>query len=205
MPRFPKSLSGALALVVAASAPTMAQRLQPQGGVAWGRTLPVEAYHAVANGQGFQSASQGMVFFALERPGSALGIRLDGFYTKNPGNDSLNAALTTALGQTTTEQAKLIGANLDVTYTFRLGPGLRPYVLGGLGLHHVAIAVTSGSATSNNSATKPALNVGAGMSYRIGPVAPFLEARYVAVAAVPGFPRTTFVPIVLGLGFGGGR
>ena len=125
MPPFPKSANVVFVLAVAASATARAQSLQPQGGVAWGRTVPVGAYHATANGQGFQSASQGMALVALERRGSALAIRLDGVYSKNPGNDSLDAALTTALGQPTTEQVKLLGANLDLTYALPLGRGPR--------------------------------------------------------------------------------
>jgi hypothetical protein len=31
----------------------------------------------------------------------------------------------------------------------------------------------------------------------------FVEARYVDVSAVSGFPRTTFIPITAGVRFGG--
>jgi opacity protein-like surface antigen len=205
MPRSlrPANIALVLVLALAASAPAAAQSYRPQGGVAWGRALPVGDYHAMANGQGFGSASQGMALVALQKRGSAFGIRLDAVYTKNPGNDSLNAALTTALGQATTEQVKLLGANLDLTYALRSGRGPRPYVLAGLGLYHVTIAVTSGGSTANDAATKPAWNLGAGMSYAFGPIAPFFEARYVAVSALSGYPRTTFIPFVLGVRFSG--
>jgi opacity protein-like surface antigen len=205
MPRSVTTATAILALALAVSAAAAAQSVRAEGGAAWGRTVPVGDYHAVPNGQGFQGGAQGMVLLAFGKRGSPFGIRLDGVYTKNAGNDSLDAALTTALGQTTTEHVTLVGANLDATYMLRPGRGLSPYVIGGFGLYHITIAVISGDSTANDSATKPAWDLGAGLSYALGSVAPFLEIRYVAAAAVSGFPRTTFVPIVLGLRFGGGR
>ena len=203
MPRAPRPAGAVLVLALAASAPAMAQGFRPQAGVAWGRTVPVGDYHAAANGEGFDGAAQGMLLVAIARPGSAFGLRLDGVYTRTAANDSLDAHLTTALGQATTEQLKLLGANLDVTYALRSGRGPRPYLLGGLGLYHVTIAVTSGDSATNDAATKAAWNLGAGLGYGLGPVTPFLEVRYVGMAALSGFPRTTFVPVVLGIRFGG--
>ncbi len=51
--------------------------------------------------------------------------------------------------------------------------------------------------------TKLAWNLGGGLVYGLRGVALFLEARYVNVAAVPGFPRTTFLPITAGVRLGG--
>src|ERR1051325_9090836 len=48
-----------------------------------------------------------------------------------------------------------------------------------------------------------AWNVGGGVAFALRGVTLFFEARYVNVAAVSGFPRTTFLPFTTGIRFGG--
>jgi opacity protein-like surface antigen len=143
-----------------------------------------------------------MALVTFTRPGSPLGLRVDATYGTNGANDVLKGDLTTRLGQPTDETTKLLGANLDVTYASRSTARAKPYLLGGLGMYHVTISVTSGDSTTENSETKLAWNLGAGVSFRLGGGAAFLELRYVNLAAVSGFPRTTFLPIIAGLRFG---
>jgi opacity protein-like surface antigen len=143
-----------------------------------------------------------MALVTFTRPGSPFGFRLDATYGTNGANDVLKGDLTTRLGQPTDETTKLLGANLDVTFASQSTARAKPYLLGGLGMYHVTISVTSGDSTTDNSETKLAWNLGAGISYRFGGVAAFLEARYVNPAAVSGFPRTTFLPIIAGVRFG---
>ena len=76
-------------------------------------------------------------------------------------------------------------------------------MLGRTGLYHVPIPVPSGGSPATDAATNPAWNLGAGVGYTVGPVAPFLEIRYVAAGALRGYPRTMFIPVVLGIRFGG--
>ena len=198
-----RAVRALLLLSLTVTATGAAQGVRAQLGVATGRTIPIGDYHAAASGEGFTSAWQGMAFVALQVHGWPLGFRVDGTYCKNGANDQLKADLTTRLGQPTDEKTKLFGGNLDLTYAFRSPSRVKPYLLGGVGMYHVTIAVTSGSVTTKNAATKFAWNLGGGTSYRLGGVAVFLEVRYINVAAVSGFHRTTFLPIAVGIRSGG--
>jgi opacity protein-like surface antigen len=182
--------------------PLAAQGIRAQFGMALARAMPTGDYHAIANGEGFDAAWQGMALLALSRSGSHLGLRLDGTAGTNGANDQLASDLTAQLGQPSDEETKLLGANLDLTYTFRPSARFSPYLLGGLGMYHVTVSATSGGATSDTAETKLAWNLGGGLSYGVGAVTPFLEARYVSVASVAGFPRTTLFPISLGVRVG---
>jgi len=61
--------------------------------------------------------------------------------------------------------------------------------------------VTSGGATASNSKTKVA-GTWVGILYRVRGAELFLEARYIDVASVSGFPKTTFLPIAAGIRLG---
>lgn len=185
------------ALVPAASAP--AQGLGVQFGAAGGRTVPVGDYFADARGEGFNAGWVGVGFVALTLPGRPFGLLVSVAYSTNGANDQLKSDLATAIGLPADEQASLLGVNVDLTYAFSLGRHVRPYVLAGVGLYHATISVTSGNSTADNPATKPAWNLGGGLLYQIGVVAPFLEVRFVHVAALSGFPSTTFFPITAGI------
>jgi opacity protein-like surface antigen len=204
MTRTTITAAGTLALALALGAPAVAaQRLRPALGVAGSRTLPVGDYHATANGEGFNAGWQGLVLAALTFPRRRFGLRLDATYGVNRANGRLEADLAASLGQPATERTKLLGADLDATYAVGRAARATPYVLGGLGLYRVTVSATSGGLTADNSATRFAWNLGAGVSYAVGRIAAFLEARYVAVAAVSGFPQTTFFPLTLGVRSGG--
>jgi opacity protein-like surface antigen len=191
-----KAAGSLVVLFLVATATGMPQAIRPQFGVATGLTVPVGDYRA-----GFSRALQGMALVAFTLPGSRLGFRVDATYGTNGANDRLKAELTNRLGQPTDEKTKLLGGNLDLTYAFRSAARAKPYLLGGLGVYHVTISVTSGDSTVDNAETKLAWNLGAGVSYRLGGVDAFLEARYINLAAVSGFPRTTFFPIIAGVRF----
>jgi opacity protein-like surface antigen len=184
-------------VVAAVSAP--AQGIHVQAGYGGSRTVPVGDYFADARGEGFDAGWQGIAFVALALPRRPYGLRVDAVVGTNSANDQLKADLTTAIGQPATEETSLFGANIDLTYAFSLGSHVRPYALAGVGVYHVTISVTTDSGTVDNRATEPAWNLGGGLSYPIRAVAPFLEARYVHVSAVSGFPSMTFVPITVGI------
>ena len=192
------AMGGVVVAALGAPATAAAQGLRPQFGVAAGVGLPTGDYHA-----GFNGASQGMALVAVKLPAWPVGLRADATYGTNGANDQLKAALTAAFGQPADEKTKLLGANVDLTYPSGSAARIRPYLLGGIGVYHVTISVTSGGATADNSETKFAWNLGGGMIYRVGDAALFLEARYLNVAAVSGLPRTTFFPITAGVRFGG--
>jgi opacity protein-like surface antigen len=195
--------------VVAASLVTVstaAQGVHPRFGLGAGLTVPVGDYHATSGGQGFNSAWQGLALLAFKLPSLPVGFRVDVTYGANSANDRLKSDLTTALGQPTDEKTKLVGASVDLTYQSSSPGRVKPYAIAGLGLYHTTISVSNSDSTTDNSATKLAWNLGGGLVYALRGgrgAALFLEARYVNVAAVPGFPRTTFLPITAGVRFGG--
>lgn len=180
-----------------------AQGVRPQFGLGVGATFPIGDYHADANGDGFNPGWQGMALVDFRLPNSGVGIRVDGSYGQNSANDKLNADLTTVVGQPTTAKTKLLGGNVDLTYQFRSSSPVKLYVLGGVGVYNVRLSVTSNGVTADTSETKFAWNAGAGFTYGLGGVALFLEARYFDVAKVFNVAKTSFVPIVAGVRFGG--
>jgi len=187
-------------LVVTATA--SAQGIRPQLGVAAGVTVPTGDYHAAASGEGFNTALQAMALVAFKPPTWPVGFRVDATYGTNAANDHLKADLADSLGHPADEKAKLLGANVDLTYLFGSTSRVQPYLLGGIGVYHMTISVTSGGSTADNSETRFAWNLGGGIGLRVRGTALFLEARYIDVGAVSGFPRTTFLPITAGIRFG---
>jgi len=196
-------VAGAFAVAsLVATATLAAQGLRPRFGVAAGMAVPTGAYHSAASGEGFNSGWQGTALVTLTVPGWPVGLRMDGTYSTHGANDQLKADLTASIGQPTDEKTKLFGVNVDATYPSGSTSRVQPYALGGMGAYHVTISVTSGGSTSDNSATRFAWNLGGGVRYRMRGTTLFLEARYVDVTAVAGFPKTTFLPITAGIRFG---
>jgi len=174
-----------------------------QFGVGAGLTIPTGDFHADASGDGFKVGWQGMALVDIRPSKGPIGIRVDATYGENSGNDKLNADLTALVGAPTTAKTKLLGANADVTYHFRPAGAMRGYLLGGIGVYNVKLAVTSGNTTADSSETKFTWNVGLGFAYGAGAAALFVEARYVALASAFGGVKTTFIPIAAGVRFGG--
>lgn len=196
-------LAGTVAAASLLAATVGAQSNAPRFGVGTGLAMPVGDYHSAANGEGFNTALEAMALVALKPRFLPAFVRLDITYDANSGNDQLNGNLTTAFGKPAREEAKLVGANVDLVYAPASNARLQAYLLGGIGVYHTTITVTAGDSTANDAATKLAWNLGGGVSYGLGAVALFFEARYVNVAAVTGFPRATVLPITTGLRFGG--
>ena len=180
-----------------------AQGLHPQFGVGGGLLAPVGDYHSTADGQGFNTAWQALALLSFRLPGLPVGFRVDATYGANSANDRLKAELSSRFGQATDEKTKLAGASVNVTYPLSSSARVKPYVIGGVGLYHTTIAVSTSDSTASDAATKLAWNLGAGVDFGLRGVALFFEARYVNVAAVSGFPRTTFLPFTAGIRFGG--
>src|SRR6266480_1238376 len=159
-----------------------------------------------------RSAASALVVVALAwatgaaqglRPQFGVGMRVDASYSANSANEQLKGDLTSAVGQPSDEKTTLLGASLNVTYPASLAARVKPFVIGGIGLYHTTISTTIGTSTTQESATKLAWNLGGGVVYSVGGVVLFLEARYVNVAAVSGFPRVTCLPLTAGVRFGG--
>ena len=180
-----------------------AQGVHPRFGLGGGLTAPVGDYHSTAGGQGFSAAWHGLALLAFKLPALPVGFRIDVTYGANSANDSLKAQLTTQLGEPTDEKTKLAGVSVNVTYSASSSAPVRPYAIGGVGLYHTTISTSTSASTADRAATKLAWNLGGGLAFGLRGVTLFFEARYVNVAAVAGFPRTTFLPFTTGIRFGG--
>ena len=196
----PKRACVVVATVVFATT-AAAQGSKVQFGFGAGRAIPTGDYHATGSGEGFNAAWTGMAFVAV-KVSPRLSLRLDGTSGGHSANDVLKGNLTTALDTPTDATTKLVGASVDLTYSLAAGARPRPYVLGGLGMYHVTIAVTSADSSTDNGETNFAWNVGAGLEYRVSRTTLFVEGRYVNAGAVSGFPGTTVFPIIAGVRFG---
>jgi len=190
--------NAARAVVVAslAAVSVAAQGVHPQFGLGGGLTAPVGDYHSTAGGQGFSTAWHALALLAFKLPVLPVGIRVDVSYGSNGANNTLKDSLTNRVGAPTDEKTKLAGASVNLTYQSSSAARVKPYAIGGVGVS------TSGS-TTDRAATKLAWNLGGGLTVALRGVALFFEARYVNVAAVSGFPRTTFLPFTTGIRFGG--
>src|SRR5207302_10495247 len=82
-------------------------------------------------------------------------------------------------------------------------PVVKPYLLAGGGVYNLKIKATSGSATIDTSETKFTWDFGGGATFGAGPASFFAEIRYVSIQESGG--STKFVPITVGVTFGGGK
>jgi opacity protein-like surface antigen len=192
------------ALVASLTAGTVAaQAVHPQLGLGGGLLAPVGDYRGTASGQGFNTAWHGLALLAFKLPVLPVGFRIDAMYGANGANDRLKTDLSNRLGSPTDEETKLAGASVNLTYQSSSPATVKPYAIGGVGVYHTTISVTTSDSTASNAATKLAWNLGGGLLFGLRGVTLFFEARYVNVAAVSGFPRTTFLPFTAGVRFGG--
>ena len=192
-----------LASMFAASA-AAGQGARVQFGVGASLTVPLGDFHADASGDGFKAGWQGLALVDVQPLKSPVGFRVDFDYGENSSNDKFNADLSAVVGAPTTAKVKLLGGTADVTYHFKASSGgMAGYLLGGLGVYNIKLAVTSGGVTADSSETKFSWNVGAGLSFAVGSAAVFFESRYVDVAKSFGAAKTPFIPITAGVRFGG--
>lgn len=129
-------------------------------------------------------------------PMSPVGVRVDGLYGQTSHKD---IGTTPVTGNT-----KLIGGIANLVYNIPVpAPVVRPYLLAGGGVYHVQIKATAGSTTIDTSETKFTWDFGGGAKFGAGPASFFAEIRYVSIQESGG--ATKFVPITVGVMFGGGK
>jgi opacity protein-like surface antigen len=139
----------------------------------------------------------------VQAAANAIGVRFEGSYSQNSANDQLKAQLSAAVGSPTDAKVKILGGSVDLTYAFQSSSPAKAYLLAGIGMYNFKLAVSSGNATVDTSKTKFTWNGGAGLSYRLGGAALFLEARYFDMASPFGGSDIKYVPIIAGVRFGG--
>jgi hypothetical protein len=116
-------------------------------------------------------------------PMTGLGVRVDGMYSQTTHAEGFLSGSTT-----------LSGGSADLVY--RIGAPAVPvkfYFLAGVGYYNVDLGVGSESDVGYNG--------GAGLTFGLGGMNLFAEARYVGVMT-SGTSDMTFFPITLGLAFG---
>ncbi len=196
--------AGALVLASLVATAAAAQGARTQFGAGASLTFPIGDFHADANGDGFKMGWQGIALLEVRPRGSPVGFRVDGTYGENSSNDKFNADVSAIVGAPTTAKFKQLGGTANVVYHFRPSSGgMAGYLISGIGVYSVKLAVTSGSTTADTSETKFVWNFGLGLTYAVGGAALFFEARYVDVAKSFGAAKTTFIPFTAGVRFGG--
>ncbi len=181
-----RGLITGLALVMGV-APLSAQKVS--FGVGGGLLAPLSDYKDSDN-LGWQAGAN------VSFPVGPVAIRVDGYLGETSHKDVSGVKVTGA--------SKPTGANADIVYTFKVEGDVKPYVLGGLGVCNLKVnAQPQGfpQLAIDTSVTKFSYNGGAGIDFRLGSVGLFVEARYVSVSTEGS--ATQFVPVTLGLKFGG--
>lgn len=167
-------LAVAALLITTAARPANAQA-RGYIGFGAGLSIPTGAF-----GDSFDTGWLGQVVAGITSANGMLGGRVDGQYLRNEAKGSLG-------------KAKLIGANFDIVWTPGKRPAkLHPYLLGGVGFYN----------NDGANQTKFAYNLGGGLQIHLGGSASlFTEARWISIQTSPA--KTNFIPIVVGLRFGG--
>lgn len=176
MRRFSLAVLAVAALLVAASSAS-AQGIR--WGVGAGLLMPIGDY-GDADKMGFIGGFGG----TYSMPGG-IGIRGELSYgqTSHDGGVSGNT--------------KIIGGMASLVYALGATPGMRPYLMGGLGMYNVKIDVggTSGSES------KIGFGFGGGLSFPMGAGGSrmFVETKYTSISTSGS--SLTFLPIVVGISF----
>jgi Outer membrane protein beta-barrel domain len=154
--------------------------------VGGGVSLPVGAL-ADTQDPGFN----GMLGLALGAPELPIGIRFDGLYNRFP-------APKTDAAQPVSNPYRLRVMALLGNLIYALpGSSVKTYVVAGGGVYNTRLDV-AGSKSEND----PGLNAGAGLTFRLGPIASFVEARYHYIRRQPeNGGLIHFVPVTVGLLF----
>jgi opacity protein-like surface antigen len=141
---------------------------------------------------GEKTGWHGLVRVDFSIPLSPVGIRVDGLY----GQTSHKAPFD---GD---GNSKGIGGLASLVWNIPVpAPIVKPYVLAGGGFFNLKTTVPSQSIDSSES--KFAYGLGAGVRIGAGPVNFFAEGRYVSVQTSDG--STKFIPLTVGVLFGGGK
>ena len=179
---------GAVILATVGAAPAMAQgaKFSVGGGV----TLPLGDFGDVAN-TGFH----GLAAVGFQPANLPVGFQIDGMYNRFGLDDAFT------LGDDVNSQIIQGTANVVYTFTTAEESTFHPYLIGGVGLYNFKFTgddVPDG--TESN--TDFGINAGAGFDFQAGSVGLFVEGRFHNVFTED--ESTNFIPITVGIRFGGG-
>jgi hypothetical protein len=152
-------------------------------GIGGGASIPVGTLSDTQ-----KSGFNGMAVLALGGADLPIGIRIDAIYNSFP-RDSKSAA-TNSYG------FRVAGALGNLVYAFP-GTNAKTYLIAGGGLYNTKFDLAGAKAENHGG-----LNAGAGFTFRVGPIASFIESRYHFISRKPSNGGVIhFVPITLGLLF----
>ena len=169
----------AVAFALCAAMPLRAQVVEPSEGFRFGlgvgATMPLGDYASLD-----KTGLNLLGVFETPFSNSPLYLRLDGLYSST-AHDGTNGS------------TGILGANASVLYHFSApNAQARPYILGGLGIYNVDPGA--------DSQTKLGYAFGGGVTFGVGGLNAFAEARWTSVQTSGS--STTFVPLTVGLMFG---
>ena len=110
------------------------------------------------------------------------------------------------------QHTQVVGGTVGFSYVLLRGRTVRPYLTAGAGFHDVAVSWIPPSLPYPGAApasletrheTRPGFAIGGGASIDVGKAQLFLEGRYIVVLTHDG--STGFVPVTIGVRFGGRR
>lgn len=181
MTRIKTGLAAVALLLVAGVATPAAAQARGYVGFGGGVSIPVGDFADAA-----KLGWLGQVVAGVTGPSGMLGGRIDGTYSQN------------SLKGTGSGHFSLFGANADIVLTPGKRPAkVHPYFLAGVGFYNSKLSVGTG-----NSSTKFAWNGGAGLQIHTGNrMDVYTEARFISVQTSGA--STNFIPITIGLRFGG--
>jgi hypothetical protein len=171
----------AVAVALCAAMPLRAQLYPASEGFRFG--LGVGATQPLGEYGDFDKMGINLLgIFETPLAGSPLYLRIDGIYST-----------TAHEGTGATGNTAILGGNASALYHFSApNAQARPYALGGLGIYNVDDGV--------DTETKIGIGVGGGVTFGLGGLNAFAEARYVSIQTSGS--STTLLPLTVGLLFG---
>ena len=134
----------------------------------------------------------GIIALAIGDPDLPIGVRFDGIYN----NFSRKNVASPPAGATNTSSFRIGGILANAVYTFP-GTTVKSYIVAGGGLYNTKLDVPGAKSENHRG-----LNVGAGLTFGLGPIVSFIESRYHFISREPTKGGVIhFVPITLGLMF----
>lgn len=172
---------------------------------------------AVSQAQQHRSASQPIKFslgagvaLPMADFGNAVGT---GYHLEGTGSKQLNGSAAFVRGELgaalygsknqgggASTKGNQLGAVADIGYNFASTSSVKPYVLGGLGLHRTSVTADLGGTSQSDNNTAMGYNVGAGMRFKMGGRVAYLEGRYMNNGSWNGANIANF-PIAFGVEF----
>ncbi len=149
--------------------------------------------------------------------GASTGWNLNGFvdWTSRTQPFGLRADLSYGVMSGKTIQTidfsdlKLFSVTADGVWMIHPAPGSEsrttPYVLAGVGLYHASQSFENSGLGEDNGSTNFGINFGGGILYKLTGFSAFGEIRYHNVFSGSDGGSAKYVPIMVGLRFGGGR